>query len=74
MYEPHNTHLAYLNDFFLVFFRNYIVLLFAFLTFLTSTFQFLYFYILVLSKYLGNINWEVLQLAKLGKPRLPRNL
>ena len=36
-------------------------------------FDFTNFYILVLSKYLRNINWEVLRLAELGKPRLPRN-
>ena len=31
------------------------------------------FYILVFSKYLGNINWEILPLVILGKPRLPQN-
>ena len=51
----------------------YVVLLFAFLTFLTYTFCFHYCCILVLSKYLGNINWEVLQLAKFGNPCLPWN-
>ena len=53
------------------FFQNCIVLLFV----LSFPIDFtIYFYILVLSKYLRNINWEVLQLVKLGKPCLPLNL
>ena len=72
MYETHNIHLAYINVlFFLIFFRNYIVLLFAFLASLTFTFFisiFLHFGTLLS---IWETKCEVLQLAKLGKPRLP---
>ena len=43
------------------------LLLFSLLNIDFTTFTFCYFI-----KYLGNINWEVLPLAKLRKPRLPR--
>ena len=33
-----------------------------------------YFYILILAKYLGNVKWEVLQLVKFGKLHLLQNV
>ena len=47
--------------------------MFVFVTFLTLNFDFTDFTSWYYIKYLGDINWEVVVLAELGKLRLPCN-
>ena len=63
-----------MNDFFSFSFKTILFYCLFFFLFSFLHFDFtIYFYILVLSKYLGNLNWEALQFAKLGKSCLRRN-
>ena len=63
-----------LMTFFLFSFETTLFCCLFFLLFSILHFDFtVCFYILVLSKYLGNTNWEILHLVKLGKPHLPLN-
>ena len=70
IFKGHVTYMPILITFFSFCFKTtlFCCLLFIFFLFLHFDFS-IYFYILVLSKYLGNINWEVLLLAKFGKLR-----
>ena len=68
------THMSNLMSFFLVFLKTTVYVCFSYFSrfqilILLSIFTFLY-----STQYLGNINWEVLLLIKLGKLHLPRNI
>ena len=68
IFKGHITHTMPIYLSFLpVFFWNYIVLLFVFLTLLLFKFLFHYLFLHFSTKYLENINWEVLPLNKFGK-------
>ena len=72
IFKGHVTGMSISMSFFIVFFLNYNAYMFVSATFLVLNFDFTIFAFCYSIKYLGNINWEVLPLAKLVKPRLPR--
>ena len=74
-FAGHMTHMHILMTFCLFSFENVLFWCLFFFHFSLLHLNFsIYFYILALSQYLWNINWEVLQLAKLRKPSLSQFL